>query len=203
MHLQFFQPVLEVLPGDAHGLGGPGDIAPVLGQGLAQKAPPGLRHGLLHGLGGLVRRRRHRMARGVQDVLRDIGRGDQVLLLGDDVHGVFQGVLQLPDVAGPVIGLKQGQGLRGQGAHVFQQLVVVLPNKGLGQGQDVRLPVPQGRDADVDNAQAVIQVLAQQTLLDGLLGRDVDIGQDAHIHLNLGVAAHPAEVSLLDHPQQL
>jgi hypothetical protein len=72
-----------------------------------------------------------------------------------------------------------------------------------GQQRHVLAPVAQRRDAHRDHAQPVEQVLAERARR--RLGREVAVGggDDAHVHLDGLRAAHPLELLLLQHAQEL
>ena len=65
------------------------------------------------------------------------------------------------------------------------------------------LAVAQRRQLDVDDVQAVEQILAEAALLHLLLEVDVGGGDDPHVHLDGLHAAEAHELALLHHAQQL
>lgn len=79
------------------------------------------------------------------DVCWQILRGDRGRGVGQDVHGMFDGVLQLPHIAGPVIGLEDFQCGGVNGAYRTRKFLVALHNKMLGQQQNIFFAVAQGR----------------------------------------------------------
>lgn len=109
-------------------------------------------------------------------------RRPQIEVLGGQVGAFGQEdrrldpIFQLPDVPRPGV---NPEGLQGLGAEPPELLLVLLGvpfQEGLGQEQEVLSPFPQGRKDDRDSVQAVIQVLAEGALLDGLLGVPVGCG---------------------------
>ena len=130
---------------------------------------------------------------------------------GQVVHGdlpasaqlgqVLQGVAQLPHVPGPGIGLQHMAGLP-----LHQIDLVVLPAE-LGQEvvderRDVLAPVPQGRHPQFHDTEPVVEILPEGSGLDHQLQVAVGGGDDPGIHLDGLVAAHAADLLLLEHPQE-
>ena len=68
---------------------------------------------------------------------------------------------------------------------------------------NVQLPLPQGRDIDGEDGKAVEQVIPEGARRHGLPKIPVGGGDDPDIDLDRLTAAHPGELLLLEHPQQL
>jgi hypothetical protein len=83
----------------------------------------------------------------------------------------------------------------------FELLVVVLDEE-LGEGGDVFGPLTQGRDGDVNDVEAEIEVLAESAFFHGLAQVFVGGGDDAQIELDVLEAAEAAEALLLDHAEE-
>ena len=112
-------------------------------------------------------------------------------------------MLELPHIAGPLVLLKQIQGVQMQVGDIFAQLFVELHDELLGQQGDVLPPLPQRRNGDIHHAQAVKQILAEVSLRNGLIRRNIDAGEHPHIHVGLRDTAHPPDHPVLQHPQEL
>ena len=69
--------------------------------------------------------------------------------------------------------------------------------------RNVVLALAQRREKDVDDVQAVVEVLAEPPVLDHLPQVAVRGGDDAHVDLDRVHAAEPHELALLHHAQQL
>ena len=65
--------------------------------------------------------------------------------------GPGEGVLQLPDVAGPIVGCKTIQGFRGETSSPSVQLPADPGQQVFGEERDVPLPLPQGREMDFND----------------------------------------------------
>ena len=72
-----------------------------------------------------------------------------------------------------------------------------------GQGRDVLTPLGERRQPDREDVQPVKEVAAEATGLDTGLEVPVGGGQDADVHLDLGLAPQPGDAVLLHRPQEL
>ena len=70
------------------------------------------------------------------------------------------------------------------------------------QQRNVLAPLAQRRHADADHVQAMVEILAEAAFAHARLEVLVGGGDDAHIRLDLLVAADPVEAALREHPQQ-
>ena len=73
----------------------------------------------------------------------------------------------------------------------------------LRQQRNVAGALPQRRQADGDDAEAVKEVFPKGAALDGLAQVPVGGGDDADVQLDALLAAHLHELPLLDHPEEL
>ena len=112
-------------------------------------------------------------------------------------------VLELADVARPVVPLQQLQRLARDAGHRLVHLLGVLREEVLGEQRDVLAPLAQRRQHDRDDVEAVVQVLAEPALGDGLGQVLVGGGDDPDVGLQFLEAADAAEAPLLQHAQQL
>ena len=108
------------------------------------------------------------------------GGGGKGVARGED-DGALQDILQLADVAWPVIG--------GEELHRFGRDVADLPAELAGfsrddvggQERDVLRPLAQRRHVDRENGQAVVEVAAEAALAHGLRQVAVAGRDDAHV----------------------
>jgi hypothetical protein len=99
---------------------------------------------------------------GAGDALGQMAREDEGG--GADGGGVLHGVLQLPDLSGPEMGLQAGEGL-GAEAELSGALSGATEEIA-GESGNVLGSLRERRDSDLDDLQSVIQVLAEPTLAD-------------------------------------
>ena len=89
------------------------------------------------------------------------------LIPGED-HRPFNGVFQLPDIAGPGIA---GEQVYGRGADALDPLAVpvgVFFGKVIRQQDDVAFPFPQGGDVDGEHVEPVVEIVPETARLDRL-----------------------------------
>ena len=80
--------------------------------------------------------------------------------------GPLDDVAQFADVARPVVAQQFVFGRRRKTADVLGHRGVVLRQKILGQNEDVIAPFAQGRRAELNDIEAMIQILAEIVLAD-------------------------------------
>ena len=112
-------------------------------------------------------------------------------------------VLQLPDVAGPVVALEHGQGLRGDAAHLLAELLAELLEEVGDEQRDVLAALAQRRQVDRDDVEAVEEVLAHRPLRHRRLEVAVGGGDEPHVGLDVLRVADAPDLALLDGPQEL
>src|SRR5439155_23001119 len=160
--------------------------------------PFALRDDLLR-LGRVSGRRRRRPL--VRRVIGDDGIEVWPAAPGQD-HGTLDHVLQLPDVARPVV--------------AFELLPLLHRYPWLGDAElarregdevrseewDITLPLPQRGKLDQKNAQTVVEILAEASRPD--LGLEVPVRRRDHAHVDLarGVVAHALVLPLLQHAEE-
>ena len=112
-------------------------------------------------------------------------------------------VLQLTDVARPVVLLEHGQGLRRHAprrpAHLLRQLLDEVGD----QQRDVLAAIAQRRQVERDDVETVEEILAQDALGDGAPDVAVRGGDEADVDLDVAGVAHPTDLPLLDGAEQL
>ena len=112
-------------------------------------------------------------------------------------------VLQLPDVSRPVVVPEKLHDLRIRPGDLPVELAVEFIDKVAHERGDVLLALPQRRDVDRHDVEPVEEVLPEETFLHILLEVAVRGGHEPHVHLDRLDAAHPFELVILDHPQEL
>jgi hypothetical protein len=95
-----------------------------------------------------------------------------------------------------------GLGRHGQGLARHAVLVAQAREEVLGQGEDVRAALPERRQRDGDDGQAVVEVLAKAPRADG--GLQVFVGRGDHPHVDVLVAggSEPTHTALLQHLEE-
>src|SRR5262245_47356904 len=139
---------------------------------------------------------------------RDPGGQPLEVLEPDDVAAAQRGrsleqVLELPDVAGIVVGKERREGLpvdrRRFPAFPRRESLQEMP----GQPRDVLAALAQGRQRDLDDAQPVVEVLPEIPRRDLLGKARVGRRENAHVDRHSLAAADALDLSLLEDPQQL
>ena len=140
--------------------------------------------------------RRDRLA---EDVGADLERG-----AGREDDGALEDVLQLADVARPGIGDRAGACVSGLiPSNRLPILRGELVEEELRQQRDVLRPLAERRELDREDAEAVVQVLAERLLADGLEQVAIGGGDDPDVDLHRRRAADPVELVLLQDAEQL
>ena len=117
--------------------------------------------------------------------------------------GSFDRVLELPDIAGPVVSLQQLVGGRFESLDPLSELAREAADKELGELGDVLLPLAKRRHVDRHDVEAVVEVLAELPVGDHLGQAPVGRRDDTHVALQGPRAAEPLELVLLEHTQDL
>jgi len=112
-------------------------------------------------------------------------------------------VLQLTHVPRPRVGEKALRRRRRESGYLLPGLRGVHVDEVLRQHQDVAAARAQRRQRHGDDVDAEVQVLAEALLLDGRLQIAVRGADEARVERHLGVAAHGADLALLQRAQQL
>ena len=136
------------------------------------------------------------------------GGGHRQVLAADEAavgqdHGALDGVAQLADVAGPRVGEQLiaclARDARRRAADGFAD----LGEKRVGQLQDVVEPLAQRRQRDLEDAEPVVEVLAELAALHRRVQVAVGGGNHADVGVEHARAAEAHELALLEHAQQL
>src|SRR5215210_5498673 len=112
-------------------------------------------------------------------------------------------MLELAHVAWPAVLLQELERLGRDAMYFLLHLLGCAQRESLREQRDVVAALAERRNAYGNHAEAVEQILAKRA--GGSLHREVAIGRrdDAHVHLDGRGAAHPLELLLLEHPQEL
>src|SRR5207244_2581023 len=112
-------------------------------------------------------------------------------------------VLELAHVPLPLVRAERAVRVGGQGLRLPLETRRGRGEGVLDQERQVLGPLAQRRERDRDDVQAVVEVLAEAPRLH--LGLEVLVGggEDADVDLERAVAAHPFELALLEHAQDL
>src|SRR5574341_1066120 len=135
------------------------------------------------------------------EVRRPVGGEDQLALGHEDRP--LQHVSQLPDVAGPIMLGEDGQGPLIHTADRLSVFGVKLFEERLDEERDVLSSLPQRGKMETEDVEPVIEVLAQETVLNGLCRLLVRGCDDADVNADLGLAAQAAKRALLEDPKEL
>ena len=101
-----------------------------------------------------------------------------------------------------MVGLEQALGVVGEGDLAGAVLVDEVAQEQPGQQHDVVTALTQGRHVDLHRREAVVQVLTELAVLDGLHHVLVGGGHDADVGLAHGAVAHAQVFAVLEHAQQ-
>src|SRR5581483_4111746 len=128
---------------------------------------------------------------------------DVELVAALERDGAFDSVLQLADVARPLVGAEVAQRAGGDAQDALACRRREALEKVAGEQGDVFFAVAQRRDFDGDDAQAIVKVFAEAAFGDELFQVFVGGGDDADVHRNFFRAADGAHGALLERAQQL
>jgi len=110
-----------------------------------------------------------------------VGKLDAEFLFGGHGDGALDGVLKDADVAGPVVPFHGFEALGREPDDVLTHLHGKLLEEVIGEQDDVFSAVAQGRNLDGDDAEAVVEVLAELAILHELEKILIGGGDDADI----------------------
>src|SRR5206468_1353154 len=193
--------LLQVLAVHADLLGRLGDVAAVAAERLAEEvALEGLHQALL----GLAEGRRQGAGR---RTLGDGGAAEEVggrdLGSGGEQQRLLDGRAQLAHVPPPLVRDAGAQRLAGERLRVAREAPGGLLQEVVDQQRDVLAPLGERRNGELDDAQAVVEVLAEAAGAHGALEVLVGGGDEPHVDPDRHVPAHPLELLLLDGAQEL
>ena len=115
-------------------------------------------------------------------------------------HSALHHVFQLAHIARPRVSQQQGLCFSAHAEHRF----FGVPQQQLGnQWQDVTWAVPQSRYAQLEGADAEVQVFTKLPRANGLAQIFVGRRDHAHIHGHRPFSPQPGELALLQNAQQL
>src|SRR2546425_859364 len=137
-----------------------------------------------------------------------IGRRRQPQVVGPEEcafgqhHGLPEAMLQLPDVAGPVVPLEGEQGGLGQ-ADAPAGFGRSFLQEARGQRRDILPPLAERRQGEDQALQAEVEVLAEPALRDAALEVPVARGDHPHVHRGGTRGPDPVERLFLKDAEQL
>ncbi len=135
------------------------------------------------------------------DLGREAGQSDQRGLLQH--HGPLHGIAQLAYVARPGVQQQGGDGILRKAPDFALEAPVVDADEMPGQRQDVRAPLAQRRNDDLDDVEAIEQVHAKGATVHGCHQILVGSRHETQIDVKIGQAANAAEAAALQNAQQL
>jgi hypothetical protein len=118
-------------------------------------------------------------------------------------HASLDDILELAHVPRPPIGLERGERLGREPLDALVEVTIVTADEVLGQERDVLSPLPKRRRDDGYHVEAVIEVFPEGAVADGRFEVGVRGGDDADVDPDRPRAAHPFDLALLEHPQEL
>ena len=124
------------------------------------------------------------------------------LLVGADQRALHD-VLEFAHVTGPRVA---GEGLDhvvAEGGDLLARARAQAPEEVVGERGHVLPPLAQGRQREVEDVEAVVEVLAEAAVLDVAAQVAVRGGHDAQIDGSRPAVADPLELPLLEHAQEL
>ena len=130
------------------------------------------------------------------------GLGSQLCTLGQNT-GALDAMFQLADVAGPGVGQQSALGGGSEGKRCATLLRGLMFGEPLSQPKNVFAPLAQRGNAQADDVDPVVQVLAETTRfteLEKILMRGTD---QLHVNADRRFAAQARHGTLLDRAQQL
>jgi len=133
----------------------------------------------------------------------------EIQVLGGDVgrlghhDGPADLVRQLPNIAGPGIGLDRLDRLLRKPQDLLPHLLAHPLQEELGHEEDVFAPLPERRDVDHDHAEPVVEVLPEPAVRNRLFEVHVRRGDDAGIDLDLLPPPDPLERLVLEESEEL
>src|SRR5438445_4459933 len=116
--------------------------------------------------------------------------------------GPLQHVLELADISGPVVSLEDDHGLRSDAARLLAEVLAELLQEVRDEEGDVLATLPERGQLDGDDVEPVVQVLPEDTILDGVLQVAVGGGDEPHVGLHVLGVAHPPDLAGLDRPEE-
>jgi len=133
-------------------------------------------------------------------LLEQVARVDLVPLAHD--AGPLDAVVQLPDTALPRMAQQRGAGAGGEQPHGLATIARLVDQEALGQPKDVLRPLAKRRHLQVNHVDAVVQILAEASLLHEVLEVLVRCADDAEVHGQRDFRPQPLHLAVLEHAQE-
>src|SRR5207244_4098788 len=115
----------------------------------------------------------------------------------------LEDVLELPDVAGPVVALENRKRLRGDSADVLAEVLAELLQEVRDEEGNVLATLAQRRQVDRQHVQAVEEVLAHYPVPHRSLQVAVRRGDETYVGLHIARVSHPTDLAHLNGSQEL
>ena len=109
---------------------------------------------------------------------------------------------QLSDITGPGKVLQPSHGRFGDRPDLRTGLVLECINKSLAEQIHIAHPLPERGNVNLQDIQAVIEVITEAPLANRLLKVAIGSGNHTDIDLPIQIASHALENSLLEDPEQ-
>ena len=117
------------------------------------------------------------------------------------IHRAFQHILQFTHITGPVVFHQALYSFGGDSGNLQIQLEIQLFYQVVDKHWNVLAPLPQRRNANPNNIQAIIEVTTEFTFLNHLLQGDVSGGNDTSINGNDGRGTDALNLAFLKNTQ--
>src|SRR5690606_28619499 len=137
----------------------------------------------------------------------DLGReaeGEELVGIAGEEEHALEGVAELADVAGPGVGGDEVEGGGREAGGPASDLAVEVGEQGEGEVDDaVAVALAQRRQAEREDGETIVEVLAEGAGADGGVEVAVGGGDQADVDLDLASAAEAAEAAALEGLEQL
>ena len=117
-------------------------------------------------------------------------------------HRPFDRVLQLPDIARPVVTGQSFERRRFDAVNALSRSGRIFLQKVIRQQRNILAALAQARHANGNDVQAIVEVLAERAFGDLPVEIAVGGGDDADVNWNFAGAAHRTDGAFLEHAQQ-
>jgi dipeptidyl aminopeptidase/acylaminoacyl peptidase len=134
-------------------------------------------------------------------LLGQIDDGDLVVLGERD--GPLHRVHELAHVARPRVRDELARGIRGDAVHRTLRALGDLAEEFVREHEDVRATLAQRWQRDLDDVEAIVEILTEAPLGDAGLEVAVRGRHDANVDVDLAIAADGPHLALLQHAQEL
>src|ERR1041385_5595421 len=120
-----------------------------------------------------------------------------------DDDRALQGIAEFADISWPAGTAKCIEHRFAHSRYLARMLCIYFTQETVHQIGDIFPVLPQGGHVNIENIQAVIQVVPQFAACDRLFRNLVRCSKDPYVHRGLNLAAQPSQLAVFKHPQQL